>query len=80
MIASTGRTRANAIVSLLIGTLILPRTWWLLREAVAGHFSVEHSTFQLELAGHRHLLGERAASSTVPLSRSARLNAYSSTA
>ncbi|HEX2806066.1 MAG TPA: cation diffusion facilitator family transporter [Kineosporiaceae bacterium] len=30
----TGWTRADAIVSLLIGALILPRTWRLLREAV----------------------------------------------
>jgi cobalt-zinc-cadmium efflux system protein len=123
VIAVTGWTRADAVASLLIGGLILPRTWRLLREAVdvllestprgvdlaavrahildvehvidihdlhastvatdlpvlsahvvvddscfvdgrlptlldslqsclAGHFDVEHSTFQFEQAGH----------------------------
>jgi cobalt-zinc-cadmium efflux system protein len=123
VIITTGFTRADPIASLAVGTLILPRTWRLLREAVdilletspkgvdlsevrrhmielggvrevhdlhawtitsglpvlsahivvdpdvlaggrsaimldrlqaclRGHFDVEHSTFQLELAGH----------------------------
>lgn len=34
VIATTGWLRADALVSLLIGTLILPRTWTLLRETV----------------------------------------------
>jgi cobalt-zinc-cadmium efflux system protein len=34
VIATTGFTRTDAIVSLLIGLFILPRTWRLLREAV----------------------------------------------
>lgn len=34
VIATTGWLQADAIVSLLIGTLILPRTWKLLRETV----------------------------------------------
>ena len=34
VIATTGWLRADALVSLLIGALILPRTWKLLRETV----------------------------------------------
>ena len=34
VIGLTGWTRADAVVSLLIGSMILPRTWRLLREAV----------------------------------------------
>ncbi len=34
MIAATGWVRADAVASLLIGVLILPRTWKLLRETV----------------------------------------------
>ena len=34
VIATTGWLRADAVVSLLIGLLILPRTWKLLRETV----------------------------------------------
>jgi cobalt-zinc-cadmium efflux system protein len=34
VIAATGWDRADAVASLLIGTLILPRTWKLLRESV----------------------------------------------
>jgi cobalt-zinc-cadmium efflux system protein len=34
VIASTGWTRADAVASLLIGLMILPRTWKLLRETV----------------------------------------------
>jgi len=33
IVATTGWTRADAIVSLLIGALILPRTWILLRDS-----------------------------------------------
>jgi cobalt-zinc-cadmium efflux system protein len=33
-IALTGWQRADAVASLLIGALILPRTWWLLRESL----------------------------------------------
>ncbi|HJU01456.1 MAG TPA: cation diffusion facilitator family transporter [Actinomycetes bacterium] len=66
VIALTGFQAADAIASALIGVLILPRTWRLLREAVdvlleaapkgvdlAGHFDIEHSTFQLEQPEHR---------------------------
>ena len=34
VIAATGWTRADAVASLVIGVLILPRTWFLLRETV----------------------------------------------
>lgn len=33
-IALTGWQRADAVASLMIGALILPRTWWLLRESL----------------------------------------------
>ena len=51
----TGWARADAVASLLIGVMILPRTWKLLdqlQECLAGHFDVEHSTFQFEAAAH----------------------------
>ena len=66
VIALTDFQAADPIASALIGVLILPRTWRLLREAVdvlleaapkgvdlAGHFDIEHSTFQLEQPEHR---------------------------
>lgn len=34
VIATTGFTRADSIASLLVGALILPRTWWLLADAI----------------------------------------------
>jgi cobalt-zinc-cadmium efflux system protein len=52
----TGFTRADAIVSLLIGALIVPRTWRLLREAV--DVLLESTPRGVDLAAVRsHLLG-----------------------
>lgn len=56
VIAVTGWTRADAIVSLLIGALILPRTWNLLRHAM--DVLLEAAPRDVNLAQVReHLLG-----------------------
>jgi cobalt-zinc-cadmium efflux system protein len=55
VIATTGWTRADAIVSLLIGALILPRTWRLLRES--GRVLLEATPDGLDLdAVRQHIL------------------------
>jgi cobalt-zinc-cadmium efflux system protein len=56
LIALTGRDRADAVASLLIGVLILPRTWKLLREAV--DVLMEATPKGVDLAHVRaHILG-----------------------
>ncbi|MDM8086491.1 cation diffusion facilitator family transporter [Cellulomonas cellasea] len=56
VIALTGWTRADAVVALLIGALILPRTWKLLRETV--DVLLESTPRGLDLESVRsHLLG-----------------------
>jgi cobalt-zinc-cadmium efflux system protein len=56
VIAFTGWDRADAVASLLIGVLILPRTWKLLRETV--DVLMEATPKDVDLAGVRaHILG-----------------------
>jgi cobalt-zinc-cadmium efflux system protein len=56
VIAFTGWDRADAVASLLIGALILPRTWKLLRETV--DVLMEATPKDVDLAGVRaHILG-----------------------
>jgi cobalt-zinc-cadmium efflux system protein len=56
IIALTGWTRADAVASLLIGALILPRTWRLLKETV--NVLLESTPSGVDLAQVRaHLLG-----------------------
>jgi cobalt-zinc-cadmium efflux system protein len=56
VIAFTGWDRADAVASLLIGTLILPRTWKLLRETV--DVLMEATPKDVDLANLRaHILG-----------------------
>lgn len=56
VISTTGELRADAVVALLIGALILPRTWALLREAV--DVLLEATPKSIDLAEVRsHLLG-----------------------
>jgi cobalt-zinc-cadmium efflux system protein len=50
-IALTGWQRADAVASLLIGALILPRTWWLLRESL--DVLLESTPRDLDLASVR---------------------------
>ena len=55
IVATTGWTRADAIVSLLIGALILPRTWILLRDS--GSVLLEATPDGLDLdAVRQHIL------------------------
>ena len=55
VVATTGWTRADAIVSLLIGALILPRTWLLLRDS--GRVLLEATPAGLDLdAVRQHIL------------------------
>ena len=55
VVATTGWTRADAIVSLLIGALILPRTWILLRDS--GRVLLEATPAGLDLdAVRQHIL------------------------
>ena len=58
IIAWTGWTRADAVVSLFIGALILPRTWKLLRETV--DVLLESVPKGMDVVGIRtHILGVR---------------------
>lgn len=55
VIMTTGFTRADAIASAVIGAVILPRTWWLLREAT--DVLLESTPKGIDLADvRRHIL------------------------